>query len=55
MTTPSAQQVAHEEIRAFFEEWRPTCEHEIRELRQEGGALVCIDCERPLVRRRSSR
>jgi hypothetical protein len=48
----SAQAVALENRRRLFEVYTATCSHEIKELRQvTGGALVCLECEAPIVRR----
>jgi len=46
----SAVQGVAVERRVFLATWELPCEHEIKELRQESGALVCLHCEKPIRR-----
>ena len=44
----SAVQGVAAELRVFLATWELPCDHEIKELRQESGALVCLHCEKPI-------
>ena len=48
--THSASEVTAASIAAWLEVWRMSCGHEL-DLREEGGILVCSQCDRPVVRR----
>jgi len=47
----SAVEVSRVERERFFSVWKMGCTHNVDELREEKGVIVCIVCEKPLIKR----
>ena len=55
MRAPSAQEVARAERVRFLAEYEQPCGHAVFDLREEHGVLVCMMCDKPIVRRATKR